>query len=85
MDIYDEMSPNEFHRIQHKCDWPKPTMCVLTIKYKNGCLDCAKCRIIVLVNQQQHNYNKNEKYAPVITQNQFRCILSLAIKHCQSL
>ena len=81
MDVYDEISIDEYDRIQHRCGKPIPTMCVLTIKCKNGYLDQAKCRIVVLGNQQDHTYSKNEKYAPVITQNQFRYLLLLAIKH----
>ena len=81
MNVYDEISSEQFHKIQHKCGRPIPTMCLLTIKYKNGYLDRAKCRIVVLGNQQQQNYTKGEKYAPVLTQNQFRCLLSLAISN----
>ena len=81
MDVYDEISLEEFKRIQHRCGKPIPTMCVLTIKYKNGYPDRAKCRIVVLGNQQDQTYSKHEKYAPVITQNQFRYLLSLAIKN----
>ena len=81
MDVYDEISQEDFRKIQHHCGRPIPTMCVLTVKYKNGYPDRAKCRIVVLGNQQQQSYTKGEKYAPVITQNQFRCLLSLAIKH----
>ncbi len=81
MDVYNEISPEEYCRIQHRCGKPIPTMCVLTIKYENGYPDCAKCRIVVLGNQQDQTYSKNEKYAPVITQNQFRYLLSLAIKN----
>ena len=85
MDVYDEISDDEYNKIKHKCGKPIPTMCVLTIKYKNGYPDRAKCRIVVLGNQQQHNFSKGEKYAPVITQNQFRFLLSLAIKNKQIL
>ncbi len=81
MDVYDEISTEEYHRIQHRCGKPIPTMCVLTIKYKDGYPDRAKCRIVVLGNRQEQTYAKNEKYAPVITQNQFRYLLSLAIKN----
>ena len=81
MDVYDEISTEEYRRIQHRCGKPIPTMCVLTIKYKDGYPDRAKCRIVVLGNRQEQTYAKNEKYAPVITQNQFRYLLSLAIKN----
>ena len=81
MNVYDEISQHDFRQIQHKSGRPIPTMCLLTIKFKNGYPDRAKCRIVVLGNQQQQNYTKGEKYAPVITQNQFRCLLALAIKN----
>ncbi len=82
MNVYDTISQDEFQRIQHHCGRPIPTMCILTIKYKNGYPDRAKCRVVVLGNQQQQqSYTKDEKYAPVITQNQFRCLLSLAVKN----
>ena len=80
MDVYEEISEEHFNKIKHKCGKPIPTMCVLTIKYKNGYSDRAKCRIVVLGNQQQQIYSNGEKYAPVITQNQFRFLLSLAIR-----
>ena len=81
MDVYDEITHDQYKKIQHKCGRPIPTMCLLTIKYKNGYPDRAKCRIVVLGNQQQQDYIKGEKYAPVITQNQFRCLLALAIRN----
>ena len=80
MEVYDEITTEQYHKIQHKCGKAIPTMCLLTIKYKDGYPDRAKCRIVVLGNQQQQTYSKGEKYAPVLTQNQFRCLLSLAIK-----
>ena len=83
MDVYEEITSSQLHKIQHQCGRPIPTMCLLTIKYKDGYPDRAKCRIVVLGNQQQQSYTKGQKYAPVITQNQFRCLLSLAIQHKQ--
>ena len=53
----------------------------MTIKYKNGYPDRAKSRILVLGNQQQIKYDANERYAPVLSQVEFRTILSLAIKY----
>ncbi len=63
MDVYDEISPDEYRWIQHRCGKPIPTMCVLTIKYKNGYPDRTKCCIVVLGKQQEHTYSKKEKYA----------------------
>ena len=84
MGVYTEISSDQVRHIQHKCGRPIPTMCILTIKYKDGYPDRTKCRIVVLGNQQQHNYSKSDKYAPVISQNQFRSLLSLAIsKRCR--
>ena len=56
-------------------------MCLLTIKYKDGYPGRVKSRIVVLGNQQQQSNLPNEKYAPVLSQTQFRIILSLAIQH----
>ena len=58
--LYDEISMDEYHRIQHKCGKSTPNMWILTIKYKNGYQDRAKSRIVVLGNQQQQNYSKSE-------------------------
>ena len=52
MKVNNEISKDDFRKIQHKCGRPIPTMCLLTIKYKNGYPDRAKCRIVVLGNQQ---------------------------------
>ena len=60
-------------------------MCVLTIKYKNGYPDRVKSRIVVLGNRQSTQFSPHDTYAPVISQNQFRCLLSLAIKHKRKL
>ena len=60
-------------------------MCVLTIKYKNGYPDRVKSCIVVLGNQQSTIFTPGDTYAPVISQNQFRCLLSIAIKHKQRL
>lgn len=49
-------------------------MCMLTIKNKDGYLDRAKRRIVVLGNQDPTYYTKHEKYAPVLSQNQL-CLL----------
>ncbi len=79
MGVYEEINSDQVRHIQHKCGHPIPTMCVLTIKYKDGYPDRTKWRIVVLGNQQQHNYSKSDKYAPVISQNQICCLLSLAV------
>ena len=87
MNVYDKISSSQLRKIQHKSGRPIPSMCVMTIKYKDGYLHRTKCRIVVLGNQQQHNFSKSDKDAPVISQNQFRCLLSIAVskqrKLCQ--
>ena len=85
MNIYNEISDSQYRKIQHKCGRPIPTMCVLTVKYKDGYPDRTKCRIVVLGNQQQQAFPKSEKYAPVISQNQFCSILSIAVSHRRKL
>ena len=79
MQVYNEINDEDLQKIQHKSGRPIPTMRVLTIKYKDSYPDRTKCRIVVPGNQQQHTYNKSDKYAPVISQNHFRCLLSLAV------
>lgn len=58
---------------------PYPTIRVLTIKYKYGKPDRVKLRIIVLGNQHQYCYDPNQKYAPVLSQNAFRTLLSISV------
>lgn len=36
MNVYEEIFEDHLRKIQHKCGRPIPTMCVLTIKYKDG-------------------------------------------------
>ena len=81
MNVYGEITLEEYSKIKYKCGGVIHMMCLLTIKYKNGYPDRAKCRIVVLGNQQQQNYTKGEKYVPVIMQNQFRSLLSIAMQH----
>ena len=52
MNVYNEITHGELHKIQHKSGRPILIMCVLTIKYKDGYPDQTKCRIVVLDNQQ---------------------------------
>ena len=51
MNLYEEIQQEEFRKLQHKSGKPLPTMCVLTIKYKNGYPDRVKNRIFILGNQ----------------------------------
>ena len=81
MHVYEEITKDQFRIIQHKCGRPLPTMCVLTIKYKNGYPDRVKSRIVVLGNQQSTQFAPSDTYAPVILQNQIRCLLFIAIQH----
>ena len=81
MDVFEPISLDYFRTIQYKCGKPTPTMCLMTIKYKNGYPGRAKSRIVVLGNQQQVQYEANEKYAPVLSQVQFRTLLSVAVHH----
>ena len=85
LDVYDEITWDDFKKIQHKCGRPISTIYVLIIKYKNGYPDRAKSCIVVLGDQQQVNYQPDKKYAPVLTQTQFRVLLSMAIKNKQYL
>ena len=69
--IFEPIILDHFRSIQHKCGKLIPTMCLMTIKYKNGYPDRAKSLIVVLGNHQQVQYEANEKYAPVLSQIQF--------------
>ena len=83
MDVFKPISQEYFRTIQHKCGKPILTMCIMTIKYKNGYPDWAKSHIVVLGNQQQVQYETNEKYPPVLSQVQFCTLLFIAITHKQ--
>ena len=52
LQVYHEITWEDYKTIQHKCGRPIPTMCVFTVKYKDGYPDRAKSRIVVLGNQQ---------------------------------
>ena len=56
-------------------------MCVQTMKYKDGYPDRVKSRIVVLGNQQSTQFTPSDTYTPVVSQNQFRCLLSIAPQH----
>ena len=43
MQVFDEITKDELNKIQHKSGRPIPTMCVLTIKYKDGYPHRTKC------------------------------------------
>ena len=81
MQVYDEITKEELNKLQHKSGCLIPTKYILTIKYKDGYPHCTKYRIVVLGNQQQHTYSKKDKYAPIISQNQFGYLLSIAISY----
>ena len=81
LEVYEEITWQDYHKIQYMCGCPIPTMCVLTIKHKDGYAHRVKSRIVVLGNQQTIQYQLNQKYAPVLTQTQFRLILSLTVQH----
>lgn len=85
MNVYEEISETAYRKIQHKCGRPIPTMCVLTVKYNDGYPHHTKCMIVMLGNRQDHTFSKSDKYTPVISQNQFRCLLSLAVSKCRKL
>ena len=53
MDVYNVIISDQLHMIQHKSGRLIPTMCILTVKYKDEYPHCTKCRIVVLGNQQQ--------------------------------
>ena len=79
MNVYTKITEDEYQAIKHTAGRPIPTMCMLTIKYKNGIPDRAKSRIVVLGNQQQHTFSPHQTYASVLSQDAFRTILSLAV------
>jgi hypothetical protein len=64
----------------HIFDSLLPTMAISTIKYNgNGELDCAKYRIVVLVNLDPHDWNKNDCYAAVLSKMKLRLLTALAV------
>ena len=67
MNVYENISQDKFRNIQHKSGRPLPTMCVLTIKYKDGYLERVKSRIVILGKQQSTKFTPGDTYAPVIS------------------
>lgn len=51
MNVYDEITWDQYKKIQHRCGCPIPIMCVFTVTYKDGYLDWTKSRMVVLGNQ----------------------------------
>ncbi len=77
--VYDVISHDEYESYRKKGVTAIPTMCILTIKNKDGHPDRAKSRIVVLGNQDKTYYSKSDKYAPVLSQNQLRVLVALAV------
>ena len=63
-----------------------PTMCVLTIKPDEMLRPhCAKWRIVVLGNHEEHIWTKSKKYAPVLHPDTLRLIVSMAVQQQHTL
>ena len=77
--VYDVIDKEEYSKYHRQGITAIPTMCILTIKNKDGHPDRAKSRIVVLGNQDRKYYEKSDKYAPVLSQNQLRLLVAIAI------
>ena len=59
-------------------------MCMLTMKKDENPLTlCAKSRIVILGNHEDHLWSKSDRFAPVLHQDSLCFITSLTVeKHC---
>jgi hypothetical protein len=81
MDTYWKITLGEYWARRKKAA-PKaiPTMCVLSIKKdENLCLLHAKFWIVILGNQEDRVWTKSNRFAPVLCQDSFRFLVSLAV------
>ena len=86
---YVEISLQEYRRLRRlPKSVPKaiPSMCVMTIKrdeHMNP--DRAKSRIVVLGNLEHRDWQKSEKYAPVLQYSSLRLLTSMAVEKSRTL
>jgi hypothetical protein len=63
-----------------------PTMCILTIKKDENLMPLwAKSWIVVLFNQEEHDWSKSDRFAPVLCFDSLRILVSLAVQHSRVL
>jgi hypothetical protein len=84
LSTFKRLTLGEYRTLQEK-GTPKeiPTMCVSTIKKDKQLMPLrAKSRIIVLGNQECHDWSKNDHFAPVLWLDSLCFLVSLAVQCC---
>lgn len=84
-DIYGIITEKEYFNLRHQSGNAIPSMCILTIKLKDGYPHRAKSRIVVLGNREQRLWSRSDRYSPTLTQTQLRSLIALAVQHKRAL
>lgn len=66
-DVYDIITEQEYFALRHKLGNAIPSMCILTIKFKDGYPHQAKSRIVVLGNREERIWSRSFRYSPTLT------------------
>ena len=81
-EVYEKISKNQYLALRRAVKIPKaiPSMFVLVVKNdKDGKALCAKSRIVVMGNFEDHLYQKSQHYAPVIKYSSLRLLIAKAV------
>lgn len=79
--VYEIITEKQYQKLKPTLGTAIPSMCVLTIKYKDGYPHRAKSRIVVLGNREQRQWSKTDRYSPTLSQTQLRSLVALAIQN----
>ena len=81
IDTWELLSQDEFDTLKHSVKGIMPTMAIAVIKYNgDGTPVRAKYRIVALGNLDPHNWEKQDCFAPVLSQMELRFFVALAVK-----
>lgn len=80
-DVYETIFAKQYQKLRPFSGPAIPSMCLLTIKYKDGYPHRVKSRIVVLGNREQRQWTKSQRYSPTLTQTQLRCLVALTIQN----
>ena len=81
LQVFDYITENEYHTLQHILGQKLPSIAIATIKYNaDGQPEQAKYRICVLSNLDHHDWDSNETFAPVLSHMELRLLISEAAK-----
>ena len=82
MNTYQKRTLGEYRALREK-GAPRaiPTMCVLTVKKDESLMPVrAKSRIVVLGNQEDRDWSKSDRYAPVLRTSSLCFLVSMAVE-----